>query len=169
MKRMVVPGLFLLLGVVVLFGYYRMRTEHDRLLQTEADLLEKEAVHRIQMNDNEFTIDGKKTVVEFVNTDIAKVEIKRASSFTIKDNHVYVTFSVTIKGEQPVLLTRESFAKIETGMTYPQVGAVLGGSMTTGRLSVGFYGRLDLVQGKRQIALSFEDGKVTGKSARDLE
>jgi hypothetical protein len=169
MKRLFIPSLFLLLGVVVLFGYYRMRTEHDRLLKTEADLLQTETVHRFQMNDNEFTIDGKKTVVDFVNADTANVEVKRDNSFKINDNHLYATFLVTIKGEQPVLLTKESYAKIQTGMTYPQVGELLGGSMEKGRLSAGFHGRLDLDQGKRQITLSFEDGKVTEKSAKDLE
>ena len=61
MKRIVIPGLFLLLGLVVLFGYYRMRAEHERLLQIEADLLQTEQAHHFQTDGNESTIDGKVT------------------------------------------------------------------------------------------------------------
>jgi hypothetical protein len=122
-----------------------------------------------QSSGNEFTINGKKTVVEFVNADIENVELKRDNSFKIKDGHVYATYSVTIKGEQTVLLTRESYAKIHIGMTFPEVAEALGGSMKKGRMSDGFHGRLDMGHGKRQITVSFEDGKVTEKSAKDLE
>jgi hypothetical protein len=54
-------------------------------------------------------------------------------------------------------------------MTFPQVAQALGGPMTKGRMSDGFHGRLDLGQGKRRMTLSFEDGKLSEKSAKDLE
>jgi len=44
MKRFAMPVFFLLLGVVLLVGFFRMRSEHERLLQTEADLLNAEKV-----------------------------------------------------------------------------------------------------------------------------
>jgi hypothetical protein len=121
------------------------------------------------MDGNEFTVDGKTTVVEFVNTDTANVEVKRDNSITMKDKHVYVAYSVAIKGDQPVVLTKDSYSKIQNGMTFPQVAQALGGPMTKGRMSDGFHGRLDLGQGKRRMTLSFEDGKLSEKSAKDLE
>jgi hypothetical protein len=54
-------------------------------------------------------------------------------------------------------------------MTYPQVGEALGGVMTKGRMSDGFWSKLELIQGKRRIYLTFMDGKLTEKSAKDLE
>jgi hypothetical protein len=36
-------------------------------------------------------------------------------------------------------------------------------------MSDGFSSKLELIQGKRRIELTFVDGKVTEKSAKDLE
>jgi hypothetical protein len=66
-------------------------------------------------------------------------------------------------------LTKEAYEKIQNGMTYPQVGEALGGAMTKGKMSDGFSSKLQLIQGKHEIHLTFVDGKVTEKSAKDLE
>jgi len=169
-RKLLIPTVFLMLGLIVLFGYYRMRAQYDQLLSVEAEQqIQSQNVTSFKMNGNEFAIDGKKMIVDYVNSDTANVEIKRENSFNVKNNHLYLTFIVTIKGNDPLLLTKDRYDKIDNDMTYSQVAKALGGAMTTGRLSDNFYGKLELVQGKRRVSLSFEDGKVTGKSAKDLD
>jgi hypothetical protein len=41
--------------------------------------------------------------------------------------------------------------------------------MTKAKMSEGFWSKLELVQGKRRIYLTFADAKVTEKTAKDLE
>ena len=146
-----------------------MRKEHDRLLETEAELLQAEKAWSFRVDGDEFTINGKSAVVKFENPDTEHVEVKRESSFQMKANHVNVTYSVTIKGEQPALVTKESYDRIRTGMTYREVGEAIGGPMTNGRMSDAYSGKLELGQGQRHITLAFEEGRVIEKTAQHLE
>ena len=61
-----------------------------------------------------------------------------------------------------------SYEKIQNGMTYPQVGEVLGGALAKGEMSDGFSSRLQFIQGKHQFDIKFVDGKTTEKSAMEI-
>jgi hypothetical protein len=121
------------------------------------------------MSKSELQVNGEKTGFGFPVTDSKDVEVRLGNSIVFKDGHPDITFSVTIKSEQPRVLTREACEKIQTSMTYPQVAEALGGVMTKGRMTDGFWSKLELIQGKHRIYLTFEDSKVTEKSAQDLE
>ena len=126
-------------------------------------------IESIKIGTTAFEINGKRTTIDFPGTDAKDVRVRLAPSVQFKDGHLDGTFWVTIKAEQPVVLTKQAYEKIQTGMTYPQVGEALGGVMTRGRLSDGFSSKLELIQGKRRIYLTFVDGKVTEKSAKNVE
>src|SRR5262249_19882965 len=76
---------------------------------------------------------------------------------------------VALEGDQPVVLTKAAYERLETGMTYVQMAEILGGELSKGRLQTGYTGTLAVVQGKRRIDLTFQDGKVSVKSSKELE
>jgi hypothetical protein len=76
---------------------------------------------------------------------------------------------VTLQREKPVLLTKAAYDRIENGMTYSQVAQIVGGELAKGRLSEGFDGGFVIFQGKREMELVFQSGKVTDKSSKGLE
>jgi hypothetical protein len=123
----------------------------------------------IKIGSTELDVNGKKTKIDFPGTDDNEVSVRLAPSVKLKDARPDGTFWVTIKAEHPPVLTKGTYDKIQIGMTYTQVGESLGGVMTKGRMSVGFSSKLELIQGKRRIYVTFAEGKVTEKSARDLE
>jgi hypothetical protein len=123
----------------------------------------------IKFGSTELDVNGEKIRIDFPGTDANEVNVRLAPSVKFKDDRPDGTFWITIKAEQTPVLTKESYEKIQIGMTYPQVGETLGGVMTMGRMSGGFSSKLEFIQGKRRIYLTFADGKVKEKSARDLE
>jgi hypothetical protein len=87
---------------------------------------------------------------------------------SVADGRATTRTTVTFQDEQPVLLTRAAFGRIEPGMTYERVGAVLGGEAAKGRMGQLYSGALILRQGDRQIELTFENGRVTHKAEAGL-
>jgi len=112
-------------------------------------------------------LDGKVTRAQFNMPGADNVDI--STSVNVKDSQSSATIVVTIKDSQPLVLTKEGCAKIESGMTYAQVGEALGGVMSKGRMGDPFTGTLAIVQGKRRIDLIFKESKVAGKSANGIE
>ena len=117
----------------------------------------------------ELEFDGKKLRFAIGGEDAKDVDLKLVQSITWKDGQPDATIQVTIKKEQPLVLTKESYERIQNGMTYPQVGEVLGGGAAKGEMSDGFSSRLQFIQGKHQFDIKFVDGKITEKSAKDLD
>jgi hypothetical protein len=169
MRRIALPLVFLFLGLFLLFAYYRMRANHEELLATRAELAQAASRFDFKMAGDEVTLNGAKVVVSYSNSDTANVDVKRENSFKIENEHVYAKYAVTIKNETPVLLSKESIDKIKPGMSYAEVGTALGGSMEKGALSDGFYGSLEVTQGKKQITLVFENGKLVKQVARERD
>jgi hypothetical protein len=126
-------------------------------------------VESIGIGTKAVEIDGKKTTIEFPDADASEVSVRLAPAVRFEGDHLDGTFWVTIPAREPSLLTNPKYEKITTGMTYSQVGETLGGVMAKGRMTDGFWSRVELVEGKRRIYLTFADGKVTEKSARDLK
>jgi hypothetical protein len=118
-------------------------------------------------NGNELTVYGKKT--RFDIPDRENVAVEHSKLFAMSDGIVNVKMRATIKVEEPLLLTRKAYEKIQNGMSYPQVGQALGAFMTRGEMSAGFYGDIAIIQGKRRIDLSFGDGKLIDKRAEGIE
>jgi hypothetical protein len=129
----------------------------------------KSSTFSFKITGGEVDYNGKKTSFAIRGEEGKDVEIKLAPSAKFHDGQLDATFLVTIKNERPPVLTKEAYEKIQNGMTYPQVGEALGGVMTKGQMSDGFSSKLELDQGTRQILLTFVDGKVTEKSAKELE
>jgi hypothetical protein len=111
--------------------------------------------------------DGKVTLLGFGMSGAENVDVQ--SSINGREGKVSGTVLITIKSERPLVLTKEGFEKIRSGMTYPQVAESLGDEMTKGRMGDGFSGGFGIVQGNRRIDLTFVDSKVTDKSAKGLE
>jgi hypothetical protein len=111
--------------------------------------------------------DGKFTGAAFAMPGVENVHIETA----VKGGEGMPSSSITVtlRDEQTVLLTKDSFEKIQDGMTYPQVGEALGGVMTRGRIGDGFTGNFGIVEGKRRIDLNFREGKVVKKSAQGID
>jgi len=130
---------------------------------------EKSTSFSFKMEGGEVDYNGKKTSFVIRGEEAKDVEVKIGPSVKFKDGQLDATFLVTIKNDRPSVLTKEAYKRIQNGMTYPQVGEALGGAMTKGKMSVGFSSKLQLIQGKHEIHLTFVDGKVTEKSAKDLE
>jgi hypothetical protein len=129
---------------------------------TSFSLLSGGSVAEVEYNGKilRFAIGGK---------DADDVGLKLVPPITWKAGQPDATVQVTIKKDQPFVLTKASYEKIQKGMTYPQVGEVLGGALAKGEMSDGFSSRLQFIQGKHQIDLKFVGGKITEKSAKDLE
>ena len=117
----------------------------------------------------ELESNGKKLRFAIGGEDAKDVDLKLAQSIAWKDGRPDATIQLTIKKEQPLVLTKASYEKIQNGMTYPEAGEVLGGALAKGEMSDGFSSRLQLIQGKHQIDIKFVDGKITEKSAKGLE
>lgn len=77
--------------------------------------------------------------------------------------------TVTLNKKEPVLLTREAYDRVTNGMTYPQVAQAIGGDLAGSQMSDGFTGTFAVAQGLRRIELTFENGKVTGKTHAGLQ
>jgi hypothetical protein len=116
-------------------------------------------------------MNGKITSFALPGQDAKEVEVKLANhgTISIRDGRVNAIFEVTFKSEQPVELTKGAYDKVQSGMTFPQIGEVFGGVLTSGQMSDGFSSKLALRQGRRRIDLTFIDGKVTEKSAQGVE
>ncbi len=116
------------------------------------------------------SIDMHGKITSFTLPD-AGVEVRLANQGTIsfQEGRVNATFQVTIKSAQPPVLTRKAYDKVETGMSYSQVGEAIGGAMTKGRMSDGFSSKLEFIQGQGRMYLTFVDEKVIEKSAQGLE
>jgi hypothetical protein len=117
----------------------------------------------------ELEFNGKKLRFAIGGEDAKDVDLKLVQSITWKDGQPDATIQVTIKKEQPLVLTKASYEKIRNGMTYPQLGEVLGGALAKGEMSDGFSSRLQFIQGKHQIDIKFIDGRITEKSVKDLQ
>jgi hypothetical protein len=172
MKHIAIVGVAVIL-ILTSLGAYWMRTSGNNGPEGGADnsSLKTNSIRTLTFSGSgtELNLNGKKTKFDFPGTDVKDVEVRLGNSFTFRDGHPDATFPVTIWAERPPVLTIGAYEKIQTGMTYPQIGEALGGIMTKGRISDGFTSRLELIQGKRRIYLTFVDGKVTEKSAKDLE
>ena len=126
-------------------------------------------VESIGIGTKAVDINGKKTAVEFPEADASEVSVRLAPAVKFNGDHLDGMFWVTIPASEPSLLTKPKYEKITTGMTYSQVGETLGGVMAKGRMTDGFWSRVELIEGKHRIYLTFADSKVTEKAAKDLE
>jgi hypothetical protein len=61
----------------------------------------------------------------------------------------------------PPIVTREKRYRLRTGMTYPEVAAVMGEEEVGGEMVPGFEGTVTFTQGSRQIELQFHDSRVS--------
>ena len=163
MKRIIVCGLVISLFVVGLLagqGVYRVLTARDENAAESTGRVD------IVWNGNEVTWHGQKT--RFDIPDAADVDVSHLEGTTYADQRICVNFLVTLKSEQPLLITKEVYDQIRDGMTYAQVGAVFGGVMTRGEMSKNFCGDIDIVQGKHRMHLRFADGRLSGKFAEGM-
>jgi hypothetical protein len=126
-------------------------------------------IESIKIGTTGVDIDGKVTTIDFPGTDATDVRVRLAPAVRFNGDHLDGTFWVTIPARQPAALTNTKYEKIKTGMTYAQVGETLGGVMARGRMSDGFWSRVEVIEGGRRIYLAFADGKVTDKASKDLE
>jgi hypothetical protein len=175
-RRTAIFGLIVVLAVT-LIGVYRMPKSVD----PDPDVNRKNSVLKIvtrvksgrtesvRIGTTQVDVNDETTKIDFPGTDANHVRVRLSPSVKFNNDHLDGTFWVTINAEEPVILTKTNFEKIQTGMTYAQVGEALGGVMTKGRMSDGFWSKVELIQGKRRIYLTFADGKVTKKSAENLE
>ncbi len=76
---------------------------------------------------------------------------------------------VEIPDDGPSVVSKAGFERLTPGMTFAQIGEVLGGDLTRGSMTPGYSGTLAVLQGKRRIDLAFFDGKVTAKSAQGID
>jgi hypothetical protein len=165
MKRILIAGGLIGLIMAGFGAYWIIKTRYARAV---APVITSTSFS-FSGDRSEIVLDDKKTGIAFPGTSPTDVEVRLGNSINFKDGHPDVTFTVTIKAEQPVILTKEAYEKLRTGMTYPQVAEILGGVMTKGRMSEGFWSTLELIQGTRRVYLKFEDDKVTEKSAKGVE
>jgi hypothetical protein len=94
-----------------------------------------------------------------------RVDVKdNANSGT---NHWSVV--VTLNKTEPITLTPEAYDRVSNGMTWPQVAQALGGDLAGSQMSAGYTGTVAVAQGMRRIELTFDDGKVTGKTHAGLQ
>jgi hypothetical protein len=169
MKRFAIVGVLILMAAALGFWWMVPKQAGEDRLISRPPSDEKSTSFSFKMEGGEVDYNGKKTSFVIRGEEAKDVEVKIGPAIKFKDDQSDATFQVTIKIEQPSILTKEAYEKIQNGMTYPQVGEVLGRAMTKGKMSDGFSSKLQLIQGKHQIDLTFVDGKVTEKSAKDLE
>jgi hypothetical protein len=168
MKRFAIIGFAVVSAVA--FGFWWMVPKQaggDR--PSNALTVDVKEMILMRTDDGGVYINGKTLSFAIGGEEAKDVDVKTPSSFEFKDGKGSGVFQVTIRNGQPSVVTKEAYEKIQNGMTYPQVGEVLGGAMTKGKMSDGFSSKLELIQGKHQIDLTFVDGRVTKKSAKDLE
>jgi predicted aspartyl protease len=86
-------------------------------------------------------------------------------------NNSKMTFGLSIKvlDDKPELITFANYGQIQSGTTYAQVGAALGGNLDKCNLAAGFSGTIRFQQGKNHINLTLQNGKVTAKSFEAAE
>jgi hypothetical protein len=165
----------ILIGLALIFWAFLPR-RNDVAGQRNAKAADQNSQGNLQswrfaIEGTSIDMNGRITSFALPEQDSKDVEVRLANKGTIsvEKGRVNATFEVTFKSEQPVVLTKQAYDKIQSGMTYPQIAEALGGMMTKGQMSEGFSSKLELIQGKRRIELTFLDGKVTEKSAKDLE
>ncbi len=76
---------------------------------------------------------------------------------------------VTVERPEPPALTKAAYDRLKTDMSYAQVSEILGSGLDKAKLVKAYTGAFAVVQGKRRLDLTFEEGKVTAKSAQGLE
>ena len=94
---------------------------------------------------------------------------KASMNTSMKEGRVSRVAAVEIPDDEAPVVSRTGFERLKPGMTFAQVGEILGGDLTKGRTHPGFTGTLAVIQGKRRIDLVFVDGKVTAKSAQGID
>ena len=90
-------------------------------------------------------------------------------NISIKEGRVARAFVVEFLNKEPLLVTKAAYERLKTGMTFAAIGKTIGGNLTKGRMVPGYTGTLAVVQGKSRIDLTFQEGRVTAKSAQGLE
>jgi hypothetical protein len=167
----VVAGILML--IVAALGYYWLvpKQAGGGRAESAPHLVEKTTTFSIHSGGAvaELEYNGKKLRFAIGGEDAKDVDLKLVPSITWKDGQPDATIQVTIRKELPLVLTKASYEKIQKGMTYPQVGELLGGALAKGEMSDGFSSRLQFIQGKHQCDVKFVDGKITEKSAKDLD
>jgi hypothetical protein len=96
-------------------------------------------------------------------------EIQITVTRTIRETRITGEVVVKLLKEKPSILRKTSFEQLQTGMDYAQLGEILGGELTKGRMAANYTGTFAVVQGTCRIDLTFADGKVTAKSAKELK
>ncbi len=168
MKRFVLIRILILLAVfsIAIWLYVSWKRRADGVAK---DKNAQVKIWSIFTTPNAVTINEKTTGIAFPGIDSKDVEVTHENSLRVKDDRPDITFTIAIKSEEPPILTRAAYEKLQVGMTFSQVGEALGGVMTRGEMSEGFSSRLEMAQGKRRIFLTFIDGKLTEKSSKDLD
>jgi hypothetical protein len=173
MKRIAIVAVAVIL-VLIGFGTYWMFKSRTNGAARAIDIssLKVDSIKPligISADGGAIVVNGKTMKFDFPGVEAKEVEVRPVNSLVIISGRADYTFPVTIKAELPQVLTKSAYEKIQAGMTYPQVGEALGGVMIKGRMSDGFTSKIEIIQGRRRIYLTFAAGKVAEKSAKDLE
>jgi predicted aspartyl protease len=96
-------------------------------------------------------------------------DVQTTVTRTIREARITGDVTVKLLKEQPATLTKAGFEQLQNGMTYPQVAEALGGEFAKGRMAATYTGTFAAVQGTRRIDLTFQDGKVTARSSKELD
>ena len=91
------------------------------------------------------------------------------ASASVRDNQSFSSVVVEMTRELPGFLSKPDFEKIKPGMKYTDVAGALGGELTKGSLPDTFSGSFTVINGKRQVALTFQNGVIESKSSTGLD
>ena len=112
---------------------------------------------------------GKLYLLEQANVSRMSATSKLTLTSSVKDGPVSRAAVVEIPDSESPVVSKTGFERLKPGMTFAQIGAVLGGDLTKESMAPSYSGTLAVIQGKRRIDLVFFDGKVTAKSAQGID
>jgi hypothetical protein len=112
--------------------------------------------------------DGKKVVATPGLTMPTIEGVSSTNGVSVKDGKALLSATIVVQKETPTLVSKEAYDKIELGMAYQQIGAVLGDLFEKATLASDYSGRLTISQGSRTIDLGFEKGKLANKTSHGL-
>ncbi len=95
--------------------------------------------------------------------------VKFQFNSSMKGGRALRTIIIELPEKEPVLVSKTAYEEMKDGMTFAQISAVIGGPLKNARLTPGYTGMLTVVQGSRHIEFTFQDSKITAKSAHGLE
>ncbi len=88
---------------------------------------------------------------------------------TIENAQMSVSVTVAVLDQSSEAVNYSKYEKLQSGMTYAEVAVALGAGLDKCVLASGFSGTVRFNQGKNRINLTFQNGKVSGKSFEATE